>query len=164
MENKANIGVQTIFYILMALLFVWLLIFGIQKIFFVEEKMSEQKRLEIKNELKDMLDACNDPLNKGKVMNGKFSHSSFNMMCFISEGEYRNMSQLGGIYRGGDNVVLAKGTKIQGGSSEELKVRGIKDSFSINYEFNETSCISPLNSGDLEINIECKSNGYEITN
>lgn len=51
----------------MGLFMAWILIFGYQKIFLIQDQLSETERVEIKNKIKETYEYCNDPLNSQNV-------------------------------------------------------------------------------------------------
>lgn len=82
-RKKAEIGIEALFYVFMAIIFVWILIFGFQKIFFVQEQLSEQDRIEIIKGIKESIEYCDDPLNADNVKVIEFNNIFFNSMCLI---------------------------------------------------------------------------------
>jgi hypothetical protein len=85
--KKTQISVQTIFYILMAIAFVAILIFGINKLFSTGETINERERIEIKNNLKDYFNFCQDPLNKGAKRTFQYNNPKFNTICIVTDVE-----------------------------------------------------------------------------
>ncbi|MDA3855832.1 MAG: hypothetical protein PF569_06220 [Candidatus Woesearchaeota archaeon] len=81
--KKSEIGIETLFYVFMAIIFVWILIFGFQKIFLVQDVLNENDRIEIMNDIKDSIEYCDDPLNKGTVKVIDFKNNFFNSMCLV---------------------------------------------------------------------------------
>ena len=111
MGGKAELGVDTIFYIFMGLVFAWVLIFGFSKIFLVKDVISDQDRVEIIRDIKGGFEYCEDPLNKGSFKNLKIKHKAFNGIYLVgsnitakpAEGIYADLKN---IREGGDNIVF----------------------------------------------------------
>lgn len=150
---KANIGVQTIFFILMSLFMVWIIVFGISQIFFVKDVLTESDRLEIQDQIKELVNYCNDPLNRGNKYKVEVKHEEINTVCFISDGIDLN-TDLGTIYDGGDNVVLLDVTS--GDYNDVLNSNyDIVDSFKIYHEF-ESSDTTCFDVSDEVFEVDCE--------
>ncbi len=151
MKSKANISVQTIFFILMVIVFIAILFFGFQKMFESQELLSEIERIEISKKLQDAFDLCDDPLNRGSLKTVYFSNSKFDTVCVLAdtlESEYEN--PFGVIHDVGHNVVLLElnivGKQVIDVPSSPLIIH----SFVINAEVEDTYCSAN------EIEIICK--------
>ena len=114
-NTKSNLSIQTLFYIMMSLLFVAIIIFGIGKLNDVTDVISEQERIEVVNNLKERFEKCeNDPLSKGTSYTFSVGNSKFNSVCLIGEdintieSTYYGLSSLSQIYSSGDNLVFIK--------------------------------------------------------
>ena len=83
--NKKAIGVQVLFYILMAFIFVWIILFGINQIAGLNDQLSETERLEIKSDLEETFQYCENPLNDGAKKTLEFSHSEFDIVCIVGQ-------------------------------------------------------------------------------
>ncbi len=88
MTNKKAITTIIFFFILMGVIFVWILIFGIQKLYFTYDTISETERVAVKKELKDALEYCNDPLNGGNIRTVKVDNAKFNSLCVIQANRF----------------------------------------------------------------------------
>lgn len=169
--NKANISVQTVFYIMMAMIFVWIMIFGFQKIFMIQGELSEQERREVTNNLKDAFEYCDDPLNKGNFQVFEVNSKLFNGVCVLGEDFDSNHPQYGSnldwieIKDAGKNVVLlntefieTQGVDADGNPEVDYSIShyAILDSFNLNFDIGDVLCWFDYgNSGKVEIEIEC---------
>lgn len=86
--KKTQISMQTFFMILMGIFFVWILIFGYNQIINVKTQISDQEKLFLKNEIKDALEYCNEPLNKGSSKVFEFKSKEFNGICLIGDNNF----------------------------------------------------------------------------
>lgn len=169
--KKANISIQTIFYIMMSMVFVWIMIFGFQKIFLIQGELSKQERSEVINDLKDAFEYCDDPLNKGNFQIFEIKSSLFNGVCVLgkdfdsSEEQYGGNSDWVEIRSAGDDVILlnAEFTEKMGvdeyGNPKKfypMSHYAIIDSFYLNYDIKGIYCwFDKDNKGKVEIPIEC---------
>lgn len=174
--NKSQIEVQTLFYILMVLIFVGILAFGFQKFFLVQGELSKQELQEVKLEIQDILSSCDDPLNKGNIYTKEIKNDKFNTVCMLSgDGDQiknyfesldflviQDAQVIDDIVKdgisikvGGDNVVLLRMSMVllkEGRYS--LANYDILDSFYVNSEL--TECFSDVEGkGSLEIRLVC---------
>lgn len=133
--KKANIGVQTFFYILMGIIMVTIIIFGYNKFIGVQDQLSEGERLEIRNNLQDTLTYCSNPLNKGSKRTVNLKSAKVNGMCFITP-DISEYPQLEAIAETGDNVILIKGDK---DGDKVINIQVI-DSFKFEEDFDDTYC------------------------
>ena len=67
----------------MLIFFVWLIAFGIGKIFFVQDTLSNNERVEIQEKIKNALSECQDPLNKGRKFSVYINHNQINSICYL---------------------------------------------------------------------------------
>lgn len=164
--KKANIGVQTIFFIMMAAIMVYILIFGFNNLFKVSEELSEQELAEIRDDLEAAFEFCEDPLNKGNERLVIVRNKAFNSVCWLAEDNTRIqaaspalMDELGIIQEGGDNVILLKTSFTrQSSGSENFRLEDfiIIDSFHAEVGISRGSCQFDLNnSGEFRILIPC---------
>lgn len=160
MENKkASIG-QNFFYIMMAFAFVWILVFGYSKMSAIGDTLSEQERIDIKNEFEELVEFCMDPLNKGSEKYISIKHQSINAVCFLDENyessnffsDELNFEELDILYENGNNIVLLDSSFDLDGKINSIDT--ITDSVSSNYEFSKTSCWNS-NSGSIKIQYTC---------
>ena len=116
-EKKTNISMQTFFFILMGLFMIWIIVFGIHKIFFVQNTLSEQNRILLQNQLKRDFAYCDDPINKGsyREIDIRKYHNIFNGVCFLGDHKLDSskygsnfVSETNKIKNAGDDVVLIK--------------------------------------------------------
>lgn len=89
--KKAQISVQTFFFILMSIFFVWILIFGYNQIRNVDEQISEQEQILLTKEIKGALEYCSDPLNKGSSKIIKIESKKFNGICLIGKNDFNTV-------------------------------------------------------------------------
>jgi len=145
-NKKGNIGVNTVFFIMMGMLFVVIIGFGINKLFFVQDTMSEQDRILFKNELTNELDRCIDPLNSGNVFYKSFNNKQFNILCQIGGemDEYLSnynlpTDDINTIYNSGagENVILIKASI---GKDNITQNAQIIDKLTLERKFKETTC------------------------
>lgn len=110
--RRANISVQVIFFIMMAIIFIWILIFGFQQLFLVEETLSETELVSIENDLEAAFSYCEDPLNRGNFRTFTFDSPSFNAVCIlgptVTTGGGVLDTVLGTFLDTDDNVVLLR--------------------------------------------------------
>lgn len=159
--KKAEITIQTIFFIMMSVFMITIMIFGISKIFLVDEQLSEQDRIEIQEKIKNAISYCDDPLNRGNKKVFEFQNKLFNGVCIINNEVKNNevnmeYEYLKEIYLDGDgnNIVLIK-TLFQYGENEPIE-KEIISSFKVNKELSETKCWYDVeNTGKVEMNIIC---------
>lgn len=83
--KQGSLGVQTLFYILMAFIFVWIIVFGIQQIAGIGDQLSETERLEIRSDIQSNFEYCENPLNDGAKRTVEFSHNAFDIVCIVGE-------------------------------------------------------------------------------
>ena len=80
MTNKKCIAISSIFYIMMIILFVTIVIFGMSKVFEVEDVISKQEKLKLILELKKEFEYCSDPLNFGSIKDYRIKNNVFNLI------------------------------------------------------------------------------------
>jgi len=85
MKKKATITTKSIFFILMSIIMVWIMVFGINKIFLIEKTLEDQDKLIIKKELITALKYCQDPLNKGNLKTIELKKYGFNSICLLNK-------------------------------------------------------------------------------
>ncbi len=115
--RKAEITVMSFFYILMGIFFIGILVFGFSKIFMIQNVLSDQELLDIKQSIKSDFEYCSDPLNSGNIKiidikTNKFDGIYLVGKSILSEKDNEIFSELKNIYQGGDNVVLFTVDKI----------------------------------------------------
>ncbi|MFW6286144.1 MAG: hypothetical protein ACOC16_03405 [Nanoarchaeota archaeon] len=170
-NKNADLSIETIFYIMMALFLVAILGYGINKIFFIDEQISERELIEIQSDLKDMITFCEDPLNVGNQKTFKASHKSFNSFCVLgnkfntsddstfkdihSESVFNDFEK---IYEGGDNVILINTRfKLDGSGGYEPSLHQIVSSFNLKSVSDKSFCQYDYNNtGYVEFKLRCE--------
>jgi len=126
-NKKAEISMETFFFILMMLLMIWIIYFGISKLFLVNDTISEQERIDIKNQLKKGFEYCDDPLNAGSFKTIEINSNMINGVCVftndINSGNNKLDNELNLVKKGGNNIALINGNNI----IDSFKVESIKD-------------------------------------
>lgn len=161
--KKSQITIQTFFFILMSIFFVWIIIFGFKQISNVNNQISDQDKVLIEKDLKDGFEYCNDPLNKGSQKIVKIEHKDINGICVLNNIneipiEYNNYkTQISSVFDGGDNVVLFNGNYINSNSGYIIKELIVTGSFNIdNQSIKNTTCwIDNSHKGFVVINFIC---------
>ena len=164
-NKKAEIAINTIFYIMMGLFMVWILVFGFNKIFLVQDVLSDHERLSIKEEIKDAINYCEDPLNYGNMKIFEFKHDKFNSVCvlgddILDDDVYSDKKEFKDIYSAGNNIILVK-TKFEPDKMNNDKyifeMYNIIDDFSIDYKIENTICWWDVeNTNKIVMEISCK--------
>ncbi len=116
-SKKANLSIQTFFFILMSILMIWIIYFGISKMVLVNNTISEQERIDTKNELKIGFEYCTDPLNKGSYKTIEIKSNKINGVCAFTDSINSSLNinlqkELKKINESGNNVALFSGTNI----------------------------------------------------
>ena len=145
MNKKANISMNTIFYILMAIMFVWILFFGYNQITNTAQVISEKDRVEIQMKIKNTLEYCTDPLNRGSFSVVNVDNSRIGAVCLLDGSNTFDgyIDDFGIIFDGGDNVAL-------------MDFSGnIVSSFSADYDIQEGMCYFANSAGIVRIEINC---------
>ncbi len=177
--KKAELAMQSIFYIMMAAFFVAILIFGYVKLSDVKGSLSDIELLEIKQDLEASYEFCNDPLNKGSFKTFEIENQQINGMCiFSTDLNYINdhltdiqglddlitTSQIGeqienefaAIIEGGDNIILFKADFTKDSDSYSLQKIMVLDSLDVRTKDKKMECFFDLeNTGILQIKITC---------
>lgn len=160
--RKANMAINTIFYIMMSLFMAGILVFGFNKMFLVQDVLSEQERIEVKADIVSALEYCADPLNSGNIKNIEVKHNLFNSMCVVSKG-----SDLRGFID--DEDLIAELSILRSSLNDnEYKlvlmktsfVNGGLQSFNIvddsDFEFSKDECFFDYeNSGVINLQVSC---------
>lgn len=138
---------QTVFYILMAIIFVGILIYGFTKIFEVNNEITETERIEIKNLILDGYDYCEDPLNLGGEYTQNIKNKKFNTICLISDTESKSSKyyqEFENIILGGDNAILIDSSiNFEDTDLDTFFKRSkIIDSFKIDNLIEESTCMT----------------------
>lgn len=159
--KKGGIEINSLFYILMIIIFVLLLVFGFKKIFIVNDILSQQEEYEIKKNLKETYEYCNDPLNKGNYRNFEIINQKFNALCILGdnfyETKYSKYEDFIQIFEGGDNLILIQTDLRIDGENYILHNYNIMDSIKIDIgKISSTFCnFDKDNSGKLLVEIKC---------
>ena len=157
MGRNGQIAVNTIFYILMVVFMVAILVFGIQKLFFAKDVVSEQERLELQKELITAYEYCEDPLNSGNIKVFEFKTNLFNAIYLLGDDIHTNPNynndEFVALYEAGDNVVLTKQNSFEAGNWDDMYV---VDSFAVEVTIDETFGNRDLDfDGTIEVKIVC---------
>ena len=166
-SKKAEIGVETLFLILMGILFIGILVFGFTKFFDVEDNLSEQEKQEIKQYIKTSFEYCEDPLNKGNFKTFEIKNNEFNIICLIGEdilqttNQYNQYTDLVQLYENDENVILIDGSfkLIQDDNNNKYQFTNyyIVDSIKLNSKLQETKCyIEDDKKNLIEVKIFCE--------
>lgn len=163
--NKKAMAVQTVFYIFMSIIMLAIMVYGINKIFLIQDQISESERLEIQTQLKKTLEHCKEPLNKGSSQIIKLNNQKFNSICLIGnditntnnkiqqELNPEQYAEIQVIANTNDNVILLK-TKTYENTIQETN---IISTFSVSNEILESHCyINKENSKNLYFKYICK--------
>jgi len=153
-NKNAQITIQTFFFILMGICFVWILIFGYKQISNISGQLDDKELDDIKFNLKKALTYCNDPLNKGSSKSFGFKSKEFNGICLIGEKKYDEISgsnyygtlgiELNKLRNTSDNVYLIKSNYKKNGDSIEIinNEYQIIDSIYVDYGYLDSSFCS----------------------
>lgn len=160
--KKSQIAVNTIFYILMVIFMIGIIVFGMQKLFFTKDLISEQERIEIQKDLTEALEYCYEPLNSKNLKYVEFRNKLFNGFCVLGDdfgsSKHKNIEGFKELYEAGDNVILLKtafGINQTGGF--EIQEFVIVDAFKVEVNIPETFCnFDYNNTGVAKLEIECK--------
>ncbi len=144
--NKKALSTQALFFFFMAAIFVYLLIFGFQKIFFVQEELSDQDRRELISKLEDAFSLCSDPLNKGNIQRIEVKNNKIGGVCILGNSppdtivEGIENSEFEELYSTGHNLVFLRKTQgyIIVDTSEIKDISVSKTSCSLNEEDKES--------------------------
>jgi len=156
-NQKAELTIQSIFFIMMIIFLIWIVQFGISKMFFAEDTISEQERIELKNYLIKSYSFCDDSLNKGTFKNIEIKNNRVNVLCELDKSildttnDYNQFLELITLYENGENTVLINGDIING----EINSITVLDAFNSKINFSETNCFIKENNKRLEIKIQC---------
>jgi len=174
--RKGELSIQTLFFILMAFIFVWIIVFGFQKLFLVQDHLTNQEQLEIKSQLKAAFEYCEDPLNRDNFKIFKIKGSKFNSVCllptdpdefisFLTSDDFigvtfdqsiqsRLYNDVVNLIEGGDNVILFDTEFGKQGNLHVAKGYDLIDSFGV--DATEEFCAFDLNGeGVIEFRVQC---------
>ncbi len=156
LKKKGMLAVQTFFFIFMAIILVWILMFGFSKIFLVSKTLNDTELVLVKNDLEKLFNTClNDPLKKGSLEYITIKTRNFNTLCTLSpnfsEAIYNMNPNLKEIFLSGDNVVLLK--SILNSNGEIISIDNIMGSFNVDFNYSSSSCTG-IKPGDKQIIIE----------
>lgn len=163
--NKKAITAQTIFFVLMTIMMVWIIIFGIQKLAQTKDIFDDTKKIEIQNNIKNQLEYCDDPLNRGtQLLIELGATKNYNVLCILGEDQISSnpkfdIPQLGEIAQTNDNIILARTKFIQESSDIYYDDKDFNIVFSFNAQINkipQTSCWDNSETGNkIEISLTC---------
>ncbi len=157
-------GIETLFYILMAIIFAWTLMFGFNKIFDTQDILSEQERVELMRDLENSFAYCDDPLNKGSLKNFEIKNSLFNGVCVLgsdfdsSDPKYGDYDDWVEIKNANEDVIVLKTSFTKSGEEYELRDYVIIDSFDLDISPSKrTICwFDKENDGIVLVPIRCE--------
>ncbi|MFW5704878.1 MAG: hypothetical protein ACOCXG_03455 [Nanoarchaeota archaeon] len=161
-EKKAEISIQTIFYIMMAIIFVAIVMYGINKLFFVNEQLSETQRIEIKNDLEKAFQYCEDPLNAGSMKIIEIKNDRFNSVCVAGNGEIGDSEtknetlaeELSELTETGKNVFFMDVDFIESGNNFKITRYNIIDTLEVSAD--DSFCVFDEDrDGKITIEVEC---------
>lgn len=157
-NKKAGLESQTIFYILMGIVFVGILIFGFNKIFLVKDTISKTDKVQIKLDLEKSLNYCMDPMNSGVIKYVKINpNNNFKGICLISKDDTENLydldkEELDILIENKQNVLLID-YKYYNKENNKITEPVIVDKIEANNIFTKSKCFFVENS---EVNVEIK--------
>lgn len=154
--NKKAVAINTIFFILMSIMFIGILYFAYDKIILTKDIISEQDLQLLQNDVEDALLYCDDPLNRGSSRSVDLSSSKFNVICLLDEDITSQFgSDIGLIYEAGDNVVLLESIFYDDDNRFNNEYNVIA-SFNIDLRRNvRGQCWRQDNSGELNMDLIC---------
>jgi len=164
LEKRGEFSINIIIMILMAFFMVWIIFFGISKLGFLSSNLSETEIINYKNKVKEFVNYCDDPMNKGDTHVEVIEHDKIDIICFLGN-DYNsyfsfsnNLNTIKSIYEGGDNVFFAKAKKIvKNGGNYQIKDIYILNSFYLKNYNQKTSCFTVNNnSHKIVLKITCK--------
>lgn len=158
--NKA-ITTQIIFFILMSLIMIWIIVFGFQRITDVQDTLSIQEEIEIKNKLEEAFKFCSDPINQGSLKIIDLTGRPYNSICFNCHGldsnrfpqEFLEESRI--LSEAGSNFLLLKTQFSDADELEEYQIIGQLKIEELGYE-NSIAWFDLENSYEQKIEILCK--------
>ncbi len=179
-SRKAELGIETMFFILMGIIMIAIIVFGFNKIFLVNDTLSQLEVNDMKNQIEDAFNHCEDPLAKGDVQVVKFKNNLFNSVCVMS-GEvtqddflnllYENdisydlnnidflygvLRDVNTIFQSGDNVILFDSTFIKTQDTYLLSDFQITHSFNVNFASDKLFCqFDKEGEGEFELKLTC---------
>lgn len=167
-QIKAEISIQTIFFILMSILIIVIIIYGINKIFLVNDTLTEQDRISVQKEITKAITYCDDPLNKGNIKTFTFENSYFDGIWILGndienlKDSIENKDELKLIFDSGDNIVLFKTINseypdINNDNIYDIYSINIISSFKLDQSFEKTKYWFDFNKNGI-FNIEVKCN------
>ncbi len=81
MKTKKALTTQVIFFFLMSFIMIWIIVFGYQRITDVQDTLTTQQELEIKEELEKTFLFCKDPINSGSSKIIDLKGRPYNSIC-----------------------------------------------------------------------------------
>lgn len=181
MSKRAELSVQTVFFVMMSIFMIAIIVFGFSKIFFVSKTLSEMDALDIKKEVESAFKHCEDPLAKGDKKTVKFKSDVFNSVCIasgeVSEEDFLNvmydqgisydlddyqlligvLNDVNSVFAGGHNVILFESSFAKNsGNNYILKDFTIVDSFRADFATDKVFCDFDLEgTGVFEMTLTC---------
>lgn len=153
--RKKAIATTTFFYIFMSFIFVAMVLFGLQRLFLLQDQLSEQERLEIRDTLESAHKYCSDPLNRGSERLLEFSHSKFNAYCIVNDANALEKEfgiNLSVFEQTNENAVLLEVRRIEDGKAQEYS---IVDSFQVDSSQNHCYFDQSGKERKVEIQLSC---------
>lgn len=162
-KNKATIAIQTIFFIMMSALMIWIVLYGVQKLFTVDSQITEQDRVFIQNQIENILNKCQDPLNSGNLETIRIKNKNFNGLCLLSKkiltpnDPYYDYEEFKKIYNSNHNTILVKTNFISNSIPNKIEViSSFKTELDLNQNEDSICFFDYKNEGFLIINFTCK--------
>lgn len=114
MNKKAELSIQILFFILMAILMVSIIVFGITKLLFVEETLDKTQLYSLENSLKETLEYCDEPINRGTKKISTLEANGFSKVCLLpdtfsfnnSDFSFLQQDEIDILFTSGENVIL----------------------------------------------------------
>lgn len=160
LNNKKAVAINTLFFILMGIMFVGIIYFGLDKMFMIQDELSEQEMQLLKNDIGDAMTFCDNPLNRGSVRIVDVSSNKFNVICFLGTeygpGDEIYDTDLYTIFQGGDNVVIIEGL-VNGGVFDMSQNFMILNSFRVDLQAlpEESGCYVGEDQRNFQISLQC---------
>lgn len=131
-NSKKALAVQTIFFIMMSLIMIWIIIFGIQKVSSLQDTISQDEQIKIQKKIEDTFAQCSDPINEGTQKTISLRGEKFNSICYnghLADGVSSRTdpiyvdfkSELETLSNSGDNFVLIQ-TSFSSGNLVEYNI------------------------------------------
>jgi len=163
-KNKKGLTFNVLLMILMVILFVMILLFGINKLHLLSNNLSQTEVLKYRNELINSLEYCKNPLNKGSERVEIIKQNKIDMICLLGDdlsSKFNKplLSTLQTIENGDNNVVfLSNMNYIEVNNKKSISKANVIASFNLN-EFDsskeKTQCFTKNDRGEIVLKIKC---------